>query len=128
MELRPQPIADPASNVGFATIFRDPRFWRIVPLASTGAGLAWSLQGLWAAPWLTDVAGLDRSAVVEHLTLMAAAISASALRLGALAERLRRAGVCTEAFLAGTLGLSMVSQLVLLLGVPLSSHVLFAVI
>jgi MFS family permease len=120
--------ADPSSKVGLATIFRDPRFWRIVPLASTGAGLAWSLQGLWAAPWLTDVAGLDRSAVVEHLTLMAAAISASALLLGALAERLRRAGVSTEAFLAGTLGLSMVSQLALLVGAPFSSHVLFAVI
>jgi predicted MFS family arabinose efflux permease len=120
--------ADPSSNVGFATIFRDPRFWRIVPLASTGAGLAWSLQGLWAAPWLTDVAGLERSAVVEHLTLMAAVLAASALLLGALAERLRRAGVSTEAFLAGTLGLSMVAQLALLLGVPLSSHVLFAVI
>jgi MFS family permease len=122
------PAAAPASKVGLATIFQDPRFWRIVPLASTGAGLAWSLQGLWAAPWLTDVAGLDRSAVVEHLTLMAAAISASALLLGALAERLRRAGVSTEAFLAGTLGLSMVSQLALLAGVPFSSHVLFAVI
>ena len=59
---------------------------------------------------------------------MAAAISASALLLGALAERLRRAGVSTEAFLAGTLGLSMVSQLAMLLGVPISSHVLFAVI
>jgi MFS family permease len=122
------PAADFSSKVGLATIFGDPRFWRIVPLASTGAGLAWSLQGLWAAPWLTDVAGLDRSAVVEHLTLMAAAISASALLLGALAERLRRAGITTEVFLAGTLGLSMVSQLALLVGVPFSSHVLFAVI
>ena len=122
------PAPEASSKVGFATIFRDRRFWRIVPLASTGAGIAWSLQGLGAAPWLTDVAGLDRSAVVEHLPLMAAAISASALLLGALAERLRRAGVSTEAFLAGTLGLSMVSQLALLLGVPFSSHVLFAVI
>jgi MFS family permease len=122
------PAADSISKVGFATIFRDTRFWRIVPLASTGAGMAWSLQGLWAASWLTDVAGLDRSAVVEHLTLMAAAISVGALLLGALAERLRRVGVSTEVFLAGTLALSMVSQLALLLGVPLSSHVLFAVI
>jgi MFS family permease len=122
------PAAGSSSNVGFATIFRDTRFWRIVPLASTGAGMAWSLQGLWAAPWLTDVAGLDRSAVVKHLTLMAAAISVGALLLGALAERLRRAGVSTEVFLAGTLALSMACQLALLLGAPFSSHVLFAVI
>ena len=86
------------------------------------------LQGLWAAPWLTDVAGLDRSVVVEHLTLMAALLSVSALLLGALAERLRRAGISTEMFLAGTLALSMAAQLALLLGVPLSSHLLFGVI
>ena len=90
--------------------------------------MSWSLQGLWAAPWLTDVAGLDRSAVVEHLTLMAAVLSASALLLGALAERLRRAGISTEMFLAGTLALSMAAQLALLLGVPVSSHLLFAII
>jgi predicted MFS family arabinose efflux permease len=127
-EKTPTSVAGSSSKIGFSTIFRDARFWRIVPLASTGAGMAWSLQGLWAAPWLTDVAGLDRSTVVEHLTLMAAAISVSALLIGALAERLRHAGISTEMFLAGTLALSMAAQLALLLGVPFSSHVLFAVI
>jgi MFS family permease len=59
---------------------------------------------------------------------MAAALSASALVLGALAERLRRAGISTELFLAGTLALSMAAQLALLLGVPVSSYLLFAII
>jgi nitrate/nitrite transporter NarK len=58
---------------------------------------------------------------------MAAVLAASALLLGALAERLRRAGIPTEAFLAGTLCLSMAAQLTLLLGIPVSSHLLFAV-
>jgi predicted MFS family arabinose efflux permease len=127
-EIKQAPAAGSSSKVSCSTVFRDARFWRIAPLASTGAGISWSLQGLWAAPWLTDVAGLDRSAVVEHLTLMAAAMSVSALLLGALAERLRRAGLSTEMFLAGTLTLSMVAQLGLILGVPVSSHALFAVI
>jgi MFS family permease len=120
------PAAGSSLKVGFSTIFRDARFWCIAPLGSTGAGMSWALQGLWAAPWLTDVAGLDRSAVVEHLTLMAAVLAASALVLGALAERLRRAGVSTEVFLAGTVCLSMAAQLALLLGIPVSSHLLFA--
>jgi hypothetical protein len=90
--------------------------------------MSWSLQGLWAAPWLTDVAGLGRAAVVEHLTLMAAALAASALLLGALAERLRRAGVSTETFLAGTLALSVAAQVALLFGLPVSTHLLFAII
>jgi hypothetical protein len=88
--------------------------------------MSWALQGLWAAPWLTDVAGLDHAAVVEHLTLMAAVLDASALLLGAVAERLRRAGISTEVFLVGTLCLSMAAQLALLLGVPVSSHLLRA--
>ena len=127
-ERKPILVAGSPPKISFFMIYRDPRFWRIAPLAATGVGTSFSLQGLWAAPWLTDVAGIDRPAVVEHLVLMAAVLSASALFLGALAERLRRAGVSTEVFLAGTLGLSMVSQLALLLGVPFSSHVLFAVI
>jgi hypothetical protein len=120
--------AGAAPKVSFLTVFRDARFWRIAPLGSTGVGISWSLQGLWAATWLTDVTGLDRGAVVEHLTLMAAVLSASALLLGALAERLRRAGVSTETFLAGTLVLSMVAQLALLFGLPVSTHLLFAII
>ena len=104
------------------------RALRIAPLAALGVGASFSLQGLWAAPWLADVAGLDRPAVVEHLTLMAAALAASALLLGAVAERLRRAGIPTELILAATLALSMTAQLALLLGLPVPSHVLFAVV
>jgi MFS family permease len=125
-EKKPTPAASSSRKTSFLTIYRDPRFWRIAPLAALGVGTSFSLQGLWAAPWLTDVAGLDRSAVVDHLTLMAAVLAASALLLGALAERLRRAGVSTEVFLAGTICLSMAAQLALLLGVPVSSHLLFA--
>ncbi|HEY1245807.1 MAG TPA: MFS transporter, partial [Hyphomicrobiaceae bacterium] len=115
-------------KIGFLAIFGDQRFRRIAPLAAIGIGTSFSLQGLWAAPWLTDVASLDRSAVVEHLTLMAAVLAASALMLGALAERFRRLGLPTELFLAGTLALSMAAQLALLLGLPMPSVLLFAVI
>jgi nitrate/nitrite transporter NarK len=127
-EKEPAPAVGSAPKISFLTIFRDPRFWRIAPLGATGVGISWSLQGLWAAPWLTDVERLDRPAVVEHLTLMAAVLSVSALLLGALAERLRRAGISTEVFLAGTLALSMAAQVLLLLGAPLPSHLMFAVI
>ena len=127
-EKKPDHAAGVLPNVGFSTVFTDARFWRITPLGATGAGMSWALSGLWAGPWLTDVAGLDRSAVVDHLTLMAAVLAASALLLGALAERLRRAGVSTEVFLAGTLCLSMAAQLALLIGVPVPSHLLFALI
>ncbi|MFZ1106401.1 MAG: MFS transporter [Hyphomicrobiaceae bacterium] len=115
-------------RIGFLAIYLDPRFMRIAPLAALGVGTSFSLQGLWAAPWLADVAGFDRPAVVEHLTLMATALAASALLLGAVAERLRRAGIPTELFLAAMLALSMAAQLALLLGLPVSSRLLFAVV
>jgi MFS family permease len=115
-------------RIGFLTIYLDPRFRRIAPLAALGVGTSFSLQGLWAAPWLADVAGLDRPAVVAHLTFMAVALAASALLLGAAAGRLRRAGIPTELFLAATLALSMAAQLALLLGLPVPSYVLFAVV
>jgi MFS family permease len=128
-EKKPTPAAGSSpKKTSFFTIYRDPRFWRIAPLAALGVGTSFSLQGLWAAPWLTDVAGLDRSAVVEHLILMAAVLAASALLMGALAERLRRAGIPTELFLAGTLALSMAAQLALLLRLPVSSYLLFGII
>jgi MFS family permease len=41
---------------------------------------------------------------------------------------MRRAGITTELFLAATLTVSMAAQLALLLGLPVSSYVLFAVI
>jgi MFS family permease len=121
------PAAAPP-RIGFLAIYRDPRFLRIAPLAALGVGTSFSLQGLWAAPWLADVAGLDRAVVVQHLTLMAAVLAASALLLGAMAERLRHAGIPTELFLAGTLALSMTAQLGLLLGLPVSSYVLFSIV
>jgi MFS family permease len=120
--------ATTSPRIGFLAIYLDPRFLRIAPLAALGVGTSFSLQGLWAAPWLADVARLDRSAVVRHLTLMAGVLAASALLLGAAAERLRRAGIPTELFLAATLTLSMVAQLALLLGLPVPSYVLFSVI
>ncbi|HEY1247061.1 MAG TPA: MFS transporter, partial [Hyphomicrobiaceae bacterium] len=127
-ERKPAIPAAGAPRIGLLAIYLDPRFLRIAPLAGLGVGTSFSLQGLWAAPWLTDVAGLDRSAVVGHLTVMAAALAASALLLGAVAERLRRAGIPTELFLAGTLILSMAAQLALSLGVPVPSHLLFAIV
>jgi MFS family permease len=125
---RKSPTQVTSPRIGFLAIYLDPRFLRVAPLAALGVGTSFSLQGLWAAPWLADVARLDRSAVVRHLTVMAAVLAASALLLGAAAERLRRAGIPTELFLAATLTLSMAAQLALLLGLPVSSYVLFSVI
>jgi MFS family permease len=109
-------------------IYRDPGFWRIAPLSAAGIGTSWSLQGLWAAPWLRDVDGLDRASVVEHLSVMAIAVCATALLLGMVADRLCRRGLKTEVVLASTLTASMAAQAALVLRWPVSSLIAWAVI
>jgi MFS family permease len=117
-----------AKGVSLWAIYRDRRFWRIAPLSAVGIGTSWSLQGLWAAPWLRDVNGLDRADVVQHLSVMAIAVCFSALLLGMATERLRRRGVKTESVLASTLVLSMSAQTALVCGWPIPAYLLWAAI
>lgn len=127
----PEPTTRPSSQrsrARFSAIYRDPRFWRIAPVSALGVGTSWSLQGLWASPWLRDVDGLERAAVVNLLTVMAIAVCASALLLGLAADRLRRVGVKTESILVSTLGLSMLAQAGLVLGCPLPPVLLWTII
>jgi MFS family permease len=108
----------PAHALSIAAIYRDPRFWRLAPLSATCIGSAWALQGLWAAPWLTDVEELERPVVVAHLFVMALALSASALLLGIGADRLRRRGTPLAATLAVATGAAILAQLALVLRWP----------
>jgi MFS family permease len=107
-------------------VYCDRRFWRIAPLSAIGVGTSWSLQGLWASPWLRDVEGLNRTDIVAHLGVMAISVAASAMVLGMLADRMRRRGVSNGVLLAATFGLSMTAQAGLLLDWPLPSHLLWS--
>jgi MFS family permease len=129
----PEPTPDRSGEIkpkraSLWAVYRDKRFWRIAPLSAAGVGTSWSLQGLWAAPWLRDVDHLDRSDVVQHLTAMAFAVCIGALLLATAAERLRRMGIKTEWVLASTLMSSMTAQALLVLGLPVPSLLLWPVI
>jgi predicted MFS family arabinose efflux permease len=50
-------------------------------------------QGLWAAPWLRDVAGFDRTAVAGVLFAMAIATTAGFASSGVATDRLARRGI-----------------------------------
>lgn len=78
---------------GFGLIFRDPLFWRIAPITIVCFGAGTSIQGLWAAPWLSDVAGLDRAAVADRLFMMALALTVGSTLSGVVAELVRRMGI-----------------------------------
>src|SRR5262249_3403763 len=110
--------AVPRSKVSVLLIYRDPGFWRVAPLCALGVGTSGSLQNVWAAPWVRDVEGFERTVVVQHLGAMAIAVSAGALLLGMMADHLRRLGIKLEALLLATFSLSALAQAALVLRLP----------
>ena len=122
------PVASGAAAVDLRKVYADPRFWRIAPLSATCIGTAWALHGLWAAQWLIDVEGLNRTALVWHLFTMAVALSLGAILLGAAADRLRRRGVGPETLLGLVATIFITAQLALILRWPLPSYFLWALV
>ena len=82
-------------------------FWRIAPWATLSQATYLSIHGLWAGPWLRDVAGLDRTGVAGTLLLLAVAMVAGFVVLGTAAERLGRRGIPTMAVAAIGMGVFM---------------------
>ncbi|WP_319521578.1 MFS transporter [uncultured Desulfosarcina sp.] len=78
---------------GVRTVFTSLEFWQTAPLTTVSQAAFLSIQGLWAGPWLKDVAGMDRMAVAGMLFRVAVAMIGGWIVLGSLAERLSRAGV-----------------------------------
>jgi type IV secretory pathway TrbF-like protein/predicted MFS family arabinose efflux permease len=114
--------------ISLKTVYTDLRFWRLAPLSATCVGSAWALQGLWAAPWLTDVEGFDRTGLITQLFVMAVALSAGALLLGTMADRLRRHCIGTQDLFGVVAALFIVAQLALIVRLPVPSAVPWSII
>jgi MFS family permease len=113
----PQPL--PAAKTrGYREVLRDPRLWRLAPISGASIGSAWALQGLWAGPWLADVAGLDRPHVVTRLLVMALTLSLGALALGEILRFLRRRNIDPGVVLSALVMLFMASELSLAMHEP----------
>ena len=98
-------------------IFARVDFWRLAaPLVLCQASFQ-ALQGLWFAPWLADVHGLDRGAAAGYLFWSAAAYMAASFALGPVSDAAAKRGVgplrfyqigmlaCTAAFVPLALGM-----------------------
>ncbi|MCK1332929.1 MFS transporter [Bradyrhizobium sp. CW9] len=111
----------PPGTVSLKTVYTDGRFWRIAPISSTCIGSAWALQSLWAASWLSDVEGLDRTSLVTQLLAMAIALSIGALLLSVVADSLRRHGKNIETLLSIVAAVFIAAELALILHPPFPS-------
>jgi len=93
-----KPVACPRSTVReqFAVIgeiFRQRRFWSIAFAAAWVQGVAIGWLGLWAGPWMRDVAGLARADMANYLLIAAAAFGVGGVICGTLSDRLAQRGV-----------------------------------
>ncbi|MBW7849904.1 MAG: MFS transporter [Rhodospirillales bacterium] len=75
------------------SVFGSGMFWRLAPFAMMSQATFMSIQGLWAGPWLRDVAALERGEAANYLFAAAAAMVAGFALLGSIADRLARYGV-----------------------------------
>lgn len=76
-------------------IYGSAFFWRLSFMVFLHNGVFLSYQALWAAPWLRDVARLDRSGVAEAMLMFNVGMFCGVLSIGLLATRLQRLGIPT---------------------------------
>lgn len=117
-------LVDQVRAIG--AIYRDPFFWRIVPLMFTCASSNMAIQGLWAGPWLADVEGLPRDAVAQGLFAMALALTVGTLLSGSAAGLLGRFGISLGGAAAVGAALYILVQFVILLRPSLPPMALWA--
>lgn len=98
-------------------VFRHPTFLRLAPLSALTQGTGIAVLGLWLGPWLRDVGGLSRGDTAQRLFWAAAAMAAGYLIQGACAERLGRRGWQTETIGLIGMGIFLIVQLIIMLGV-----------
>ena len=110
---------------GTVGIFKSAVFWRIAPLATASQATFLSIQGLWAGPWLKDVAAFSREQVAEHLALIPISMICGFLVMGFVSDRLARRGVRTLSVAAAGMLLFILAQLVLVTAPDLSPAVLW---
>lgn len=77
----------------FGRIFASVPFWRIAAVLVATHAAYQALQGLWLAPWLYDIAGLERAAVARYLLVTIVAYVAGSVVFGLSSDRLARAGI-----------------------------------
>lgn len=108
-----KPIADYIE--GLIAVFSARKFWAIAPWAVVSQATILSTAGLWAGPWLRDVAAYNRAQIATTLFIIGVAIIAGFGAIGFLAERITRRGYSTFQVCAVGMLCYMVLQLLVIL-------------
>lgn len=111
---------------GVVTVYTNARFWRLAPLAIFVQSAFLALPGLWAGPWLRDMAGYDRDGVAFTLMFLAAAMIAGYFSYGLLTERLARRGIPPMTVVIWAMAAFMGVEALLICGVFLPPALIWA--
>jgi predicted MFS family arabinose efflux permease len=71
-----------SSATGWQVVLRSPLFWAIAPITCFTNAMGLAMQGLWAGPWLVDVAGMAPRDIGNYLLLISAGMFVANITLG----------------------------------------------
>lgn len=117
------PLGRQIRSVG--AILRSRAFWRVAPITVTAQASFLAYQGLWAGPWLRDVAGLSPDAAATVMFFVAIAMIVGYGAGGVAADRLMRSGIRHATLLAVGVAVYLVVQLPLVLNVTTASSLVW---
>jgi MFS family permease len=100
---------------GLGQIYGDRLFWRLAPMLATIAGANLAFGGLWAGPWLKDVAGLTPDGIAVNLLFFTTLITVGFAVSGTIAGWLLRRGVTLTQMIGFGFLVSLLAQTPLLL-------------
>ena len=111
---------------GVRTIFATPRLWRLGFASVFVLGTFLSLQSLWAATWLRDVAGSDRIAVSNILVVLNIGMVLGFFTCGWISDTLAVRGVHPFTTVKGMIAIALLAQGWILLAPTFLPHLAWA--
>lgn len=101
---------------GLGIVFRDRLFLRLAPVAVTTLSANMAIQGLWAGPWMRDVAGFDRDGVATGLFALSVAMTIGFVATGAAPGIAARRGASIGLVMMTGVAVFLAVQFVITLG------------
>ncbi len=106
-----------AQLAGVGEVFRSRYFWALAPVTCLTVSAGMALQGLWAGPWLRDVAGFDEAGMASQLLLVAVGLTVGSLAIGISADLAQRSGISLVKVIACGVPLFFLAQSLIILEV-----------
>jgi predicted MFS family arabinose efflux permease len=107
-------------------ILKSAAFWKIASFSVVTQGVFYAMQSLWVGAWMRDVMGLAPRDAAAQVSILGFAMMAGCIGFGAAARTLERRGVSLYAFCGAGMALFVVTQLLIMVGVPLPAGILWA--